>query len=675
MANNGCLLAPHPYRNLAMGLLLACGLAACGGGGDAGHDEPLNIDYSMLKIAESRETPLEYAKNPDEILRPLRNGARIMTGGAIVPTGAALPNASTVLSPRSDTTVQIEGVDEADYVKYDGRYLFVARPEYSPPTATTPQWSRNVLNIASTNPVTADIQRVGKYVIEGETNTPAQLYLLQAPAGFTEYLAAVSQDFRGWMTHQAPVAALVAQPDRTLIHLLDVRDPLNVSQAWKLELDGWLIASRKIGDTLYIVTSYRPRIGDLVLPADTVEKREANERRIRSASASDLLPGYHENDGARRLLVSADRCLVTPQLGGDEGYTDLVVISSINLRTRRVKDVNCLSTNVNGVFVSQNSLYVAGTGYRTSENLPITVLHKFAFANETITYRATGAVAGFVPWTNASYFMDERDGDLRILTTSNGPKHQLTVLRESAAHYLMMVSSLPNAEHPAPIGKPNESVYAVRFVNDRAYVVTFRLNDPLYVIDLHEPAHPVIAGELAIPGFSTYLRPSGAAPSDYLLSVGQDATPDGRRGGVKVELFDVHDIAQPRSLGAQVFGKSTTFSEGLNDPHALTFLPMPAPDAGLRLALPISVADTPDPTQAGQFTWTYSGLHLLEVTGLESGAPQLHFQGVIKTDAASDGANAAPYAWPNRTTLHADSVFGVSGDRLFSSRWQDLHSP
>jgi uncharacterized secreted protein with C-terminal beta-propeller domain len=78
-----------------------------------------------------------------------------------------------------------------------------------------------------------------------------------------------------------------------------------------------------------------------------------------------LLPGYHENGGTRRALVTPTNCLVTQQLRGDEGYTDLVVISSVNLRTGKVKGLSCLSTNVNGVYMSQDSLYVAGTGYRT----------------------------------------------------------------------------------------------------------------------------------------------------------------------------------------------------------------------------------------------------------------------------------------------------------------------
>ena len=497
------------------------------------------------------------------------------------------------------------------------------------------------------------------------------LYALRPQQGTAEYLVAVSQNYQGWLMPMIPIAALVVQPDRTTIQVLDVRDPQNISQAWKLELDGWLRASRLIGDTLYLVSSYRPRLPDLIVPADTLENREANERRIRSSPASELLPGYKENGGTRRRLASSDGCLIAQQLGGHESYTDLLVIAAIDVRARRVKDVNCLSTNVNGVYMSRESLYVAGTGFRAAEATPITVLHKFVIDDGEITYRATGAVIGAIGWSNPSYFMDEYAGDLRILTTANGT-HHLTVLREATGQRLLLVSTLPNAGRPAPIGKPGESVYAVRFVAERAYVVTFRVTDPLYVIELENPADPAIAGELVIPGFSTYLRPLGATGSEFLLSVGQEASAGGLREGIKVELFDVRDITHPQSIGSEVFGKAGTWSEALSDPHALTFLPMPGTDTHLRLAVPMHVYDTAHPTLPNRFNWTYSGLHLLEVTGSGTESPQLHFQGVIKTEEPGNATPGPSFALPNRGILHGESVFAIHGERVLSSLWQDL---
>ena len=88
-------------RNLGAVVLIGVTFAGCGGSGD----DPLDTDYSKLRIAESRETPLEYARNVEQILRPLRNGLRIMTvGGPVMP--AVTAPGSAMQSPRSDTTVQ-----------------------------------------------------------------------------------------------------------------------------------------------------------------------------------------------------------------------------------------------------------------------------------------------------------------------------------------------------------------------------------------------------------------------------------------------------------------------------------------------------------------------------------------------------------------------------------------
>jgi hypothetical protein len=649
--------------------LAACGLVtlvACGGGGSS--DEPVNVDYSALRFAESSEAPLERPRTAEQLLAPLRNGVRLTAGGV----GHALPNASTpassAQSPHSDTSVQVDGVDEADAVKYDGRHIYSARPEIVPASPLIPQYSRNVLDITRTDPATAAFENVSKFVIEGEQNSPPLLYPLLSPQGEAEYLIALSNQFQGWLMPLLPVDSLAVYPDRTTIQIMDVRDPRNVSQAWKLQLDGWLRTSRLIGDTLYVVTSYRPRVAGLVLPADTMQKQQANERRIRNATTADLLPGYAENGGARLPLVPLDHCFVA-QVASHEAYLDLVVVSAINVRTRRITDASCLSTDINGVYLSKTSLYVAGTVQRRPENVSVTVLHKFALGGGQIAYRATGAVVGTLGWNNPSYFMDELDDNLRLVTTSNG-SHRLTVLREGANKRLSELARLPSAARPATIGKPGESIFAVRLVGERAYVVTFRMVDPLVVIDLHDPADPVIAGELEVPGFSRYLRAVGPGAGQLLLSVGQEVEA-GRPAGVKVELFDVNDIAHPQSLGSRVFGKASTFSEALYDPHAFTFLAMPGTEPRYRVALPIQVFDV-DAAHPTQNKWTYSGLHLLEVAPGAADAPELRFKGVIKTEEASDAKPYPTYVLPERGVLHGESVFLVHGEQVLSSMWETV---
>src|SRR4051794_14794057 len=237
-----------PWTKTAALLALCGGLTACGSGSGGAGEEPVNTDYSALRMASSHEGALSYATSDEQLLQALRNGLRMSLVGA--PQIAAVaditaPSAS-LQGTFSATTVQVDGVDEADLVKYDGQYIYAMRPEDAP---ATPGITHNVLTVARTNPATAATQIVSEFSLSGEQTSLPQLYQVPASQGATEFLAAVSQDFRGWIGGPA-LDFLALRPDRTRIQLLDVRDPANVSQAWQIELDGWLRASRMIGDTL-----------------------------------------------------------------------------------------------------------------------------------------------------------------------------------------------------------------------------------------------------------------------------------------------------------------------------------------------------------------------------------------------------------------------------------------
>ena len=128
-------------------------LAACGGGGGSG-EAPVNTDYSALRLAPSREGTLDYATTDEQLLRPLRNGLRMSLGGGMSQVLDIAGITSPPASPQgtfSATTVQVGGVDEADLVKYDGRYIYSLRPETGPRDAGL---TRNVLTIARTDPAT-----------------------------------------------------------------------------------------------------------------------------------------------------------------------------------------------------------------------------------------------------------------------------------------------------------------------------------------------------------------------------------------------------------------------------------------------------------------------------------------------------------------------------------------
>ena len=209
----------------------------------------------------------------------------------------------------------------------------------------------------------------------------------------------------------------------------------------------------------------------------------------------------------------------------------------------------------------------------TSTQVDTTQIHKFdtSSASQT-TYRGSGTVIG---QTLNQFSMSELDGKLRIATTEaglrlvggdavvdNGGQSQsyVTVLeeRDGKLQQLGQVGGLGTGER----------IFAVRFIGTTAYVVTFKQTDPLYTIDLSDPAAPRVAGELKIAGYSAYLHPIG---DNLLIGVGQDATEQGRTKGLQVSLFDVSDPASPRRIQNAVLPGANSDAEW--DHHAFLWWP------------------------------------------------------------------------------------------------------
>jgi hypothetical protein len=179
---------------------------------------------------------------------------------------------------------------------------------------------------------------------------------------------------------------------------------------------------------------------------------------------------------------------------------------------------------------------------------PPTLIHQFRLGPGTeASYVASGEVEGRLL---NQFAMSEFDGDLRVATTTDGwgnfgeqSESTVFVLRPNGTD-LEQIGSVGG------LGK-GEQIYSVRFIDDVGYVVTFRQIDPLYVIDLSDPANPVLEGELKIPGYSAYLHPVG---DGLLLGVGQDATDEGRTTGTQLSLFDVGNPADPQRISTLAVG-------------------------------------------------------------------------------------------------------------------------
>src|SRR5579875_991166 len=198
-----------------------------------------------------------------------------------------------------------------------------------------------------------------------------------------------------------------------------------------------------------------------------------------------------------------------------------------------------------------------------------------------------------------------------------------------------------------------EKIYAVRFAGPLAYVVTFRQTDPLYVIDLSQPAHPVLAGQLPLEGYSSslqLLRPG------LLLGIGQSVDADLRTVGLELEAFDVAQPGQPSLVSRQELGPGAA-SAAEHDPHALLWWP-----AADLVALPVDGygAQGGQPTSAVEL-WTVGPSGVLseagsisQPAGSQPVPPEVEREVVVGQDLytvseqgvmASDLADLAPVAW------------------------------
>jgi uncharacterized secreted protein with C-terminal beta-propeller domain len=239
-------------------------------------------------------------------------------------------------------------------------------------------------------------------------------------------------------------------------------------------------------------------------------------------------------------------------------------------------DSNSIMTDARVVYASQSNLYVTTESWndRPPPGAPesiqsgaSTTINDFDISSPTKTvYLGSGSVPGYLL---DSYSMSEFQGALRVVSTQTpawwGPgansQSYITALR-------MQDGSLSQIGQVSGLGQ-GDRVYAVRFVGDTGYVVTFRQVDPLYTVDLSDPTHPQVLGELTLPGYSAYLHPIG---DNLLLGIGEDVDPTTNEPtGTQISLFDVSDLKNPKRLQETSLGYG--WSEAESDFHAFLWWP------------------------------------------------------------------------------------------------------
>jgi hypothetical protein len=378
-----------------------------------------------------------------------------------------------------------------------------------------------------------------------------------------------------------------------------------------LAVEGSYLDARQVGSVARVVVRSTPRLGFTypgnLTPEDATVKNRAE---VEHSSISDWLPRYQLSAGGS---TSSGELVECAAVSHPKSYTGAGMLTVLTLDLRRdlgTGDPIAIAADGNTVYGTGTDLYIADdhfehgvTGFGPAEkpmppSTQRTEIYQFDIsAPGRPVHVASGGVEGSLL---NQYSLSALDGNLRIATTIGmAPRsHSAVAVLARRGKALEQVGKVDG------LGK-GEQIYAVRFLGDTAYVVTFRQTDPLYTVDLSDPAKPRVAGELKITGYSAYLHP---LDDGRLLGVGQEATDEGMTTGTQVSLFDTSDPGAATRIGQYHFAGGHSEVEG--DPHAFLYWP----DKDL-VVLPVSGTYT-DPGKfpdAGALVLKVSGNTMSEV--------------------------------------------------------------
>ncbi len=509
-----------------------------------------------------------------------------------------------VADSASETNNQVAGVDEADIVKHDGSYVYLAV------NGTLRIIEAMHPRLVSVTPLGGDARML---FVEGNR---AIVYVAN---GQSSRRSTPSRCTYGYDCQFA------GDGTSTRIVVYDVSRREHPKAVRELKLTGSLLAARRIGTAVHtVVVDGDPTAGGLrytpyphgLGSCDGTRFKTAwqkfhalkieNEKRIRATFQPPLL-----EDGVRTTQLCASALRTRIQDGG--AFTSIISFD-LTADTTPAESVT-ITSRPGAVFASLDSLYLSVPHFQRdahgawypfyATHDEISDVHKFAIGSDPSDTKYVGS--GVVPGRVLNQFsMDEWYGYLRIATTSGrapNPNAESTVsiLATAPSGDLVRVGSI---EHIAP----SEDIRSVRFDGERGYVVTFKKTDPLYVLDLYDPQRPRILGELKIPGFSTYMH---RLDRHHLLSIGFDADDHGDFAyfdGVILQIFDVSDPADPKLLHKEVIGTRGSSSEAAADHLAFNYFPA----RGL-LGVPMTICEGGDDGRYGQ-DMTFSGLLVYDVS-------------------------------------------------------------
>jgi eight-cysteine-cluster-containing protein len=484
------------------------------------------------------------------------------------PSDSAAETAGSPNQPSAYTTTnnQVAGVNEADIMKNDGNRIFVL--------------SRDTLYASQSWPAEA-LQLAGKLKIEG---VPSQMLLrgnsiVVFSNIYEEMKAAPAAGASGMVCDAAWGCRGDSYKPMTKITVVDVSSLKEPKAIREWYIPGAYVKAVNIESSVKLVLQE-----GMVWPADVPlsqggdagdvdAQMEKYEKAIRAHALKDWVRPAQTKEGASVI----DMPLQCTQFYRDTGNTRMGFVTVASF------DVDDLGATPQGitvtgeayvVYASLKSLYIAHPHWwqkREAGQSTYTYLHKLDVSQKGMpVYAASGGVEGHIL---NSFSMDEApDGHLRLAT-------HLSTVKEGAGRWdferknrvsvhAQRGNRIEEVGRTADMAE-GEQIYSARFLGNKGFVVTFRTIDPLFTIDLSNPAEPKVVGELKVPGVSTYIHPLG---ENHLLTIGMDV--DTFFNGVKLSLFDVSDFAHPKEAFTLSWSKASGgHSDALYEHKAFNYFP------------------------------------------------------------------------------------------------------
>ncbi|MBU1203658.1 MAG: beta-propeller domain-containing protein [Nanoarchaeota archaeon] len=454
-------------------------------------------------------------------------------------------------SDYSTTNIQVEGVDEADIIKNDGKYIYII--------------SGTKLMIINAYPA-GDMKILSEIKFE---NQPINLFVNKDRLiVFTNIYEQYKYDpiegakCPGGMEGAKCIPA--PRETRTGIIIYDISDRKNPKIEEQMSISGRYFSSRMIGNYVYAISNQYIN-EPIIMPL--IEKQGI----YKQMEPQDI---YYDNIK-------------------DYSFQN-TIITAINIGNGETSEKAVLSGTTQEIYVSENNIYTIFTMYPNlyesiaDTNTETTRVQKISINKDEIEHVATGEVSGKVL---NQFSMDEFRGDFRIATTIGEVWNEETKSTNNIYILDEDMKTIGTLEGLAP----GERIYSVRFMGEKGYVVTFKKVDPLFVIDLSNSENPKVLGKLKIPGYSDYLHPYD---ENHIIGIGKEAI-DAEQSlieqrnldfawyqGIKIALFDVSDVNNPIELHKVVIGDRGTDSEALYDHKAFLF----SKEKEL-LAIPITLAE------------------------------------------------------------------------------------